>query len=111
MSPSDSLSETIGRSGIEAGAVAVAGLSQALASGKLTAAELVSFYVGRIERLNAGLGAVISVSQDAAAEASAIDRERAAGAALGPLAGIPVLIKDNISVEGPPATAGSPALL
>ncbi|HXP19397.1 MAG TPA: amidase [Streptosporangiaceae bacterium] len=70
----ESLSETIGRSGIEAGRVTVAGLSQAMASGQLTSAELTAFYAGRIERLNDELGAVISVSQDAAEQAQAADR-------------------------------------
>ena len=113
MSVSDSLSETIGRSGIEAGGVTVAGLSRAMASGQLTSAELTAFYIGRIVRLNGELGAVISVSQDAAEQARAADRARAddPAPALGPLAGIPVLVKDNIAVDGQPATAGSPALL
>jgi len=81
-----------------------------MAAGTLTSAELVRLYLERIERHNPALGAVISVSRDAADQAAAADEARAAGAELGPLAGIPVLIKDNVSVAGSPATAGSPAL-
>jgi amidase len=102
--------ETIARSGISLQDATVAGLAQAMAAGTLTSSELVRFYLARIERYNSELGAVISVMPDAADEASAIDRKRAAGAALGSLAGVPVLVKDNISVAGSPATAGSPAL-
>src|SRR5262249_24000545 len=110
MAISESPGKTIGRSGISLADVTVAGLSQAMAAGTLTSGELVSFCLERIERHNPGLGAVISVSRDAAEQAAAVDQARAAGAELGPLAGIPVLIKDNISVAGSPATAGSPAL-
>lgn len=102
--------ETIARSGISLKDATVAGLATAMATGTLTSSELVRFYLERIERDNPRLGAVISVLPDAAEQASAIDRARAAGTALGSLAGIPVLIKDNISVAGSPATAGSPAL-
>ncbi|HEX6933147.1 MAG TPA: amidase [Streptosporangiaceae bacterium] len=111
MTISESPGETIGGSGISPGEVSVAALREAMAAGTLTSAELVRFYLERIERQNPSLGAVISVSDDAAEQASAVDRARASGAELGPLAGIPVLIKDNISVAGSPATAGSPALL
>src|SRR5271166_2773933 len=111
MSETEPHSETIGRSGIDAPGVTVAGLSRAMAAGTLTSAELVRFYLDRIERLNPRLGAVTSVSQDAAEQALAIDDARPAGASLGPLAGIPVLVKDNISAAGSAATAGSPALL
>ncbi|HUZ53938.1 MAG TPA: amidase [Streptosporangiaceae bacterium] len=111
MTFSESPGETIGRSGIDLDEVTVAGLSRAMAAGKLTSAELVRFYLQRIAFWNPVLGAVISVSPDAADQASAVDQARAEGAELGPLAGIPVLIKDNISVAGSPATAGSPALL
>src|SRR5215468_8854621 len=110
MAISESPGETIGRSGISLAEVTVARLSQAMAARTLTSEELVRFYLERIERHNPALGAVISVSPDAAEQGAAVDRARAAGAALGPLAGIPVLIKDNISVAGSPATAGSPAL-
>ena len=103
--------KTIGRSGLDPDQVTVAGLSQAMAARTLTSAELVQFYLQRITSRNPVLGAVISVSPDAADQASAVDQARARGAELGPLAGIPVLIKDNISVAGSPATAGSPALL
>jgi amidase len=106
----ESLSERIGDSGIDAGGATVASLGQALEAGELTSAALTAFYTGRIERLNPGLHAVITVSPDALDQAAASDAARARGAARGPLEGIPVLIKDNIAAAGLPATAGSPAL-
>jgi amidase len=110
MSISQSLAEAIGATGLDARTVTAAELGQALAAGTLTAAELAAFYLARIERLNPDLHAVISVSPLAAAEAAQSDARRAAGRSLGPLDGIPVLVKDNMSVTGRPATAGSPAL-
>jgi amidase len=95
--------------GLDAGGATIASLSQAMAEGALTAADLTAFYAGRIERLNPLLHAVISVSENAPAQARASDEARAAGAAR-PMEGIPVLVKDNIAAAGMPATAGSPAL-
>ncbi len=100
----------IGDSGIGARGATVAGLQRALSSGSLTSAGLTAFYLDRIERLNPGLHAVISVSANALTEAVASDASRGSGRTRGPLEGIPVLIKDNIAVAGLPATAGSPAL-
>jgi amidase len=110
MSLTESLAETVGRSGVSAGDATLQSLGRAISAGSLTAAELTGFYLGRIERLNPGLRAVIAVSPDAIGEAVASDARRAAGAARGALDGIPVLIKDNVSASGLPATAGSPAL-
>src|SRR5580700_9483090 len=110
MSLTESLAQMVGRSGISAGTATAQSLNQALAAGTVTATELAAFYLDRIERLNPGLRAVITVSEEAAAEAAASDVRRAAGAVRGPLDGIGVLIKDNIAVTGLPATAGSPAL-
>jgi amidase len=111
MSLSESLAQNVGRSGIRAGDATAQTLAQALAAGTVTATELTAFYLDRIERLNPGLRAVISVSAEAHAEATASDARRAAGVTRGPLDGICVLIKDNVSAAGMPATAGSPALL
>ncbi len=110
MSLAESLADTIGSTGIEAGGATVARLGAVLGNGGLTAAELTAFYLARIGRLNPGLHAVIRVNPAAAAEAAASDDRRARDGARGPLDGIPVLIKDNISAAGLPATAGSPAL-
>jgi amidase len=109
-STSPQVSQTLGGSGLDPDTATVAALRQALTEGTVTAGELTAFYLSRIERLNPALGAVISVSPDAAADARASDEARAGGAAPGPLDGIPVLIKDNIAARGMPATAGSPAL-
>jgi amidase len=111
MSLTESLAQTAGRSGVSAAGATVQNLSQALAAGSLTAAELADFYLARIDAINPRLRAVISVNPDAAGEAAASDTRRAAAASRGPLDGLPVLIKDNVSVAGLPATAGSPALL
>ena len=63
--------------------------------------------IGRIERLNPQIHAVIALDPTAIDQARAIDRRTA----LGPLGGRPVLIKDNIETAGPlPTTAGSVAL-
>jgi amidase len=104
------VTETLGGTGLDPDTASVAVLRQALADGTLTAAELTACYSSRIERLNPALHAVIGLSPHAAADARACDEARAPGEAPGPLAGIPVLIKDNIAVAGMPATAGSPAL-
>lgn len=108
MSLSESLAETIGRTPIDADRATVARLAEALAGRTLTAAELTAFYLARVERLNADLRAVITVSAAAAGDAAASDDRRSRGASLGPLDGIPVLVKDNISATGLPATASSP---
>jgi amidase len=111
MSLDESLAETIGSTGIDAGRASVARLAESLSAGALTAADLTAFYLGRIERLNPGLRAVITVSGAASNEAAASDERRASANGRGPLDGIPVLLKDNVSAAGMPATAGSPALL
>jgi amidase len=96
---------------ISAGRASLSGLQAEMASGALSSAALTSFYLQRIDRLNPALHAVITVNLEAPAEAAASDAARAADGPRGPLDGIPVLIKDNIQVEGMPTTAGSPALL
>src|SRR6516165_10680251 len=103
-------SEFPGTSGDPASA-SVAGLRQAMASGRLTATALTQHYLARIEQVNPALHAVISVSESALTEAAASDQAWASGQPRGPLEGIPVLVKDNVQVAGMPTTAGSPALL
>ena len=83
-----------------------------LAEGALSALELTDFYLQRIARLNPRLNAVLAVDADGARSAAeASDARRRDGAPLGPLDGVPVLIKDNIEAVGLPGTAGSRALL
>ncbi len=62
-------------------------------------------------KANAGLNAVISLDEDAAlAEAHRIDATIEAGEEVGPLAGVPVIVKDNINVAGMATTGGTPGL-
>jgi amidase len=105
-----SLAEPIGGTGLTAGTATIAALARALTAGTLTSVQLTAYYLARADRLNPSLRAVLSVSAHAAADAAASDARRARGAALGPLDGIPVLLKDNVAAAGQPATAGSPAL-
>jgi len=85
--------------------------SRLLATGSASSVELAEEYLRRIERLNPILHAVIATAPDALAAARASDERRANGDLLGPLDGIPVLVKDNIEALGLPGTAGSRALL
>ena len=85
--------------------------AQAIASGEITSAALVKGYLARIEQLDGKVNSVLSVNPNALEEANAIDKKLANGKTLGPLAGIPVLLKDNIESDELPTTAGSMALL
>jgi amidase len=82
-----------------------------LSAGRTTSVELVEAYSHRIEALNPKLRAVIVVNPRALADARAADAARAVRRPQGPLAGVPILIKDNIESADPmPTTAGSLAL-
>ena len=86
----------------------LAALAGAVASGRLRAVDLVAASLARIERHDAKLGAVVALRADPAmADAEQVDLAVAAGQRLGPLAGLPVLVKDLEDVEGMRTTKGS----
>jgi len=92
----------------------IADLQAMMAKGQATSEAITQAYLARIaamDRKGPALRAVIAVNPDALAEARAADARRNAGKALGPLDGVPILIKDNIETRDPVATtAGSLAL-
>ena len=90
--------------------VSLAQLSADLAAKKTTSAAVTQAYIDRIKMYNAPLNAIIAVAPDAIAQAQASDKRRAEGKSLGPLDGVPVILKDNIDATGMPTTAGSFAL-
>ncbi|MET3963034.1 amidase [Marmoricola sp. OAE513] len=76
-------------------------------SGEVTAAEVTEAALSRIESRNPGLNAFSAVlAEQARARARELDAQRAAGAALGPLHGVPIGIKDELDVEGCVTTFG-----
>ena len=78
----------------------------AFASGAITAEALAQAFIDRIATHNPTYNAIVFLNPDALETARAIDRRRAAGEALGPLAGIPVVVKDPMDMVGFPTTAG-----
>ncbi len=80
-----------------------------LAAKRISARELLEAALARNEALHAKLNIVVAKDVERARrDAAAIDEARAKGDALGPLAGIPMTIKDGFDVEGLPATCGNP---
>ena len=87
-------------------------LQTLMSSGQLSSRELTQAYLRRIDGLNPLLGAVIETNPQAIGIAARRDAERKAGRAIGPLHGIPVLLKDNIATDDAmQTTAGSLALV
>jgi amidase len=93
----------------------VAQLEAMLASGQLSSVALTNFYTKRIlalDQTGPGVNAVIELNPDALTMAQTADQLRAQGKVLGPLQGIPVLLKDNTDTgDRMQTTAGSLALV
>lgn len=81
-----------------------------MAEGAVTSVALVEHLLERIAAREPRLHAIIALHPQALDQARAADARRAAGGALSPLDGIPVIIKDNIECIGLPATVGSLAM-
>ncbi|MGY1720768.1 MULTISPECIES: Asp-tRNA(Asn)/Glu-tRNA(Gln) amidotransferase subunit GatA [unclassified Blastococcus] len=85
-----------------------AALSEALQAGEVSAVEVTRAYLDRISDQDAVIGAYLHVDAEAALQAAGeVDAARAAGAELGPLAGVPLALKDVVVTEGVPTTSGS----
>lgn len=90
--------------------IPLAQISADLAAKTTTSVAVTQAYIDRIAMYDGPLNAVIAVAPDALEQAAASDKRRADGKALGPLDGVPILLKDNIDAVGMPNTAGSFAL-
>jgi len=89
----------------------LAELREGVASGRVKAVDLATSYYDRIAGINPRLNVYLSLTQERALEQAAkVDAAAAKGDPLGPLAGVPVGIKDVLVVKGAPATAGSKIL-
>ena len=94
--------------------LSLADIAAAFAAGRLTSQQLTQNYLDRIDRLDRhgpNLRSVIETNPRALEIAAALDTERKARGARGPLHGVPVLIKDNVETsDHMMSTAGSLAL-
>jgi aspartyl-tRNA(Asn)/glutamyl-tRNA(Gln) amidotransferase subunit A len=77
----------------------------------ISARELTAALLARIAAVEPEVRAFLTVTpEEALAQADAVDAKRAAGDTLGPLAGVPVALKDNLCTTGIKTTAGSKIL-
>jgi amidase len=83
-------------------------LAGAIRRREISSRELLELYLGRIERFNPAINAVVTLDAEAALETAArADQTTVAGAGLGPLHGLPVTIKDAIETGGIRSTGGA----
>ncbi|PWU45068.1 Asp-tRNA(Asn)/Glu-tRNA(Gln) amidotransferase GatCAB subunit A [Micromonospora globispora] len=82
-----------------------------VASGGTSAVEVTQAHLDRIAAVDDRVNAFLHVDTEGAlAAARAVDERRVAGEELGPLAGVPVAVKDVLTTKGVPTTVGSKIL-
>ena len=80
----------------------------AVASGETSAVEVAEAHLDRIAKVDEKVHAFLHIDAEGAlAAARAVDAKRAAGQPLGPLAGVPLALKDLFTTRGIPTTCGS----
>jgi amidase len=91
----------------------IAAIHAAMADGRITAEALTQMYLDRIDAYDKNgpfINALIHVNQNALQRARELDSIYAAGGPVGPLHGIPVIVKDNYDTYDMPTTNGILAL-
>lgn len=87
--------------------LSVSELSQKLASREVSAVEVAEAHLSRIEKLNSTLNAFLHVCRESALTDARAAQDRLDRGEGGPLAGVPVALKDNLSTKGIPTTCAS----
>jgi Asp-tRNA(Asn)/Glu-tRNA(Gln) amidotransferase A subunit family amidase len=85
-------------------------IHSAYKTGQLTCRQVVQMYLDRIEAFDKkgpAINALITVNSNAIKEADRLDAANTASGPVGPLHGIPVIVKDQADVKGMPTTLGS----
>lgn len=96
--------------GFEVVETTVAEFQSAIESGSVSAEWITKRYLKRIEAYNDELNALITVNADAVDRARRLDEECEDSGVVGPLHGVPIVLKDNHDTSDMPTTAGSVAL-
>ncbi len=83
-------------------------LAASIAAQEVSSVEVTQAHLDRIAAVEGSVHAFLAVDEDGAlAQAAAVDARIAAGEKLGPLAGVPLALKDVLTQKGVPTTAGS----
>jgi len=83
-------------------------LAAIVRTGEASAVEVAEAHLDRIAKVDDKIGAFLHIDGDGAlAAARQVDEDRAAGTELGPLAGVPLALKDVLTMRGVPTTCGS----
>ncbi len=85
-------------------------IQRAYATGDLSARELTQLYLDRIEALDRNgprINSIITIAPDALSQADRLDAAYRASGPVGPLHGVPLVVKDQVDAAGTPTTLGS----
>jgi aspartyl-tRNA(Asn)/glutamyl-tRNA(Gln) amidotransferase subunit A len=83
-------------------------IARGVRAGELSAVEVFDAFLERTREVEPRVGAYLRLfAADGRRRARELDLRRRRGEALGPLAGVPVAVKDNVAVAGRPLTCGS----
>ncbi len=90
------------------GNLSISVIASHVRKGEISAVEVADFFLRRIRHYDSQLNCFLDVDHDfTLRQAVAVDKRRLQGASLGPLAGVPIAIKDGICTRGMKTTAGS----
>ena len=86
-------------------------IASGIAVGDISSVEVTQAHFDRIEKVDDRVHAFLHLTKDSAlSDAAKVDAKRKAGEKLGPLAGVPLALKDILAMKGEPTTCGSKML-